>query len=97
MLVPFTKKDGGTVFIRAEDIRSIEDAQRPDPATGVLEPSGCVLCWLRHDEVVQTRLQGRAQEVFDGLATEEQRRAEDHYRRQAIAQAGLPVARGRPR
>ncbi len=94
MLVPFTKRDGGVVFVRAEDIRRIEDRQRPDPQTGVLEGNGSALYWLEHDSIIQAALQGTAREVFAALADEERRRAEEHAR--LMASSAL-TPRGRPR
>lgn len=89
MLIPFTKKDGGELFIRAEDLRAIDDVAHK----GAEEQSFCRLYFIRGNDLDFEVIPGTAREVFNALAQEERRRAEEY----AKVSNGLPVARGRPR
>lgn len=83
MLISFTKRHGGRLYIRAEDLRSIQDT-----------PDGCLVAWDQPGHASEY-VTGTADEVFNQLAAEERRRA-DEYQQQRASQM-VPVGRGRPR
>jgi hypothetical protein len=95
MLLPFTKLDGGVLFIRAEDLRRIEDCEPDEPSA----PPRCRLVWIEHDTLRTATVAGPASGVFAALKAEELARAEEHQLALRRAQSGLPaipVPRGRP-
>lgn len=98
MLIPFTKLNGGTLFVRAEDVRRIEDTDTTYDDKGEGKPCA-VLYWVQEGDIRSTHLAGTAREVFDGIVAEERQRAQAHQElervRQAVQQQFIP--RGRVR
>ncbi len=94
MLCTFTKLNGGTLVIRSEDIKSIDDR----------ESDGSQLVWLTGTEVCSQRIEGTARENMERLQREELEtiaRVESYQREtQARMQQGypaIPVPRGKQR
>lgn len=93
MLSTFTKLDGGTLIVRSEDIKAIEDGTR-----------GCTLVWLIGDQIHDRVIQGTALENLAHIQREEldgiDRVAsyqEAQQRRQMEGYPAVPVPRGKMR
>lgn len=97
MLVKFIKKSGKSIYVRAEDIRIIDDQEEKTR-----------LAWLVGNDVSECFIQGTADENYARLSEEERQRAAEYEtlrQQRAMQQLGglTPIGpdprveRGRPK
>lgn len=95
MLVKFVTKQGGNLYIRAEDIRRIVDYN-----------DDALVRWLEGNDSCSQVVKGTADENYARLSEEERQRAAEYEalrQQQAMRQLsghapiGKPTPRGRPR
>lgn len=104
MLLKFTKHNGGSLYIRAEDLRSITDMPAWEHPQGLKEEARTFVSWVEGDTRLEQAITGTADENFERLRADELRMVEEHEQRrvQAMRNAPMPlplpaVPRGKPR